>query len=185
VPRVGADQRVRHQRPRKPRQLYRGHRPPLPRHAPRPDASPQLAAEVQAVLDEFAEQNRWQQRQQEIVRRKDRDGECFLRYFDARDGSVRIRFVEPEQVSTPPAEAGNPAASFGIVTDAQDVETVRGYYVDGRWIDAAEIQHRKANVDANVKRGIPLFTYLTAFPCASQEINEHAVLQIHPEARKP
>ena len=64
---------------------------------------------------------------------------------------VGIRFVEPEQVSTPPAEAGNPAASFGIVTDAQDVETVRGYYVDGRWIAAAEIQHRKANVDANVK----------------------------------
>ena len=32
-----------------------------------------------------------------------------------------------------------------------------GYFVDGRQIDASEIQHRKANVDANVRRGLPLF----------------------------
>ncbi len=32
-----------------------------------------------------------------------------------------------------------------------------GYYIDGQWVDAAGIQHRKANVDANVKRGLPLF----------------------------
>ena len=37
------------------------------------------------------------------------------------------------------------------------METVLGYYVDGALVDAAEIQHRKANVDANVKRGLPLF----------------------------
>ena len=32
-----------------------------------------------------------------------------------------------------------------------------GYWIDGQLVDAAEIQHRKANVDANVKRGLPLF----------------------------
>ena len=37
------------------------------------------------------------------------------------------------------------------------METVLGYYIDGQWVDAANIQHRKANVDANVKRGLPLF----------------------------
>ena len=122
-----------------------------------PDASPQLAAEVQAVLDEFAEQNRWQQRQQEIVRRKDRDGECFLRLFAAPDGATRVRFVEPGQVAAPPERAGDPTAAFGIQTAANDVENVRGYWIDGRLVGAEDVQHRKENVDANVRRGLPLF----------------------------
>jgi capsid protein len=116
-----------------------------------------LAGRVQAVLDEFVRRNHWQRRQQEIVHRKDRDGECFLRFFTASDGILRVRFVEPEQVRTPPEEASNPAATLGIVTEPNDVETVLAYYVDGRWTPADEIQHRKANVDANVKRGLPLF----------------------------
>ena len=37
------------------------------------------------------------------------------------------------------------------------METVLAYFVDGRRVAAADIQHRKANVDANVKRGLPLF----------------------------
>ena len=44
-----------------------------------------------------------------------------------------------------------------MLTDRDDVETVLGYFVDGQLIDASEIQHRKANVDANVRRGLPLF----------------------------
>lgn len=116
-----------------------------------------LVAEVQAVIDEFVRLNRWHQRQQEIVRRKDRDGECFLRLFAAADGTTRVRFVEPAQVSTPNDRLSDPAARFGVQTDPNDVETVVGYWIDGRLIDAAAIQHRKANVDANVKRGLPLF----------------------------
>jgi len=116
-----------------------------------------LLRDVQTVIDEFIQTNRWHNRQQEIVRRKDRDGECFLRLFVAPDGSVRVRFVEPDQVAAPTDRAGDPAASFGVQTDPADVETVLGYYVDGRLVDAAEIQHRKLGVDANVKRGLPLF----------------------------
>jgi lambda family portal protein len=116
-----------------------------------------LAGQVQGVLDAFLRENKWQRRQQEIVRRLDRDGEAFLRYFVDRDGCTRVRFVEPDQILTPSARVGDPAASFGILTDAEDVETVLSYYVDGKAVDAAEIQHRKANVDGNVKRGIPLF----------------------------
>jgi capsid protein len=117
----------------------------------------QMLGDVQAVLDEFVRANKWHQRQQEIVRRKDRDGECFLRLFAAANGTTRIRFVEPDQVATPPERAGDPAASLGIQTDPNDVETVLAYWVDGRPVDAAEIQHRKLGVDANVKRGLPLF----------------------------
>jgi len=120
-------------------------------------AAESLLIGVQAVLDEFVRINHWHKRQQEIVRRKDRDGECFLRFFPAPDGTTRVRFVEPDQVTAPTDRAGDLAASFGIQTDAADVESVMGYWIDGRWIEGDEIQHRKANVDGNVKRGLPLF----------------------------
>ena len=114
-------------------------------------------AEVQAVVDEFVRLNRWHQRQQEIVRRKDRDGECFIRLFAISDGTTQVRFVEPAQVAAPRDRLADPSASFGIQTNPGDVETVLGYWIDGQLVDAAHIQHRKANVDANVKRGLPLF----------------------------
>lgn len=118
---------------------------------------PELCIAVQRVIDEFLRANRWQRRQQEIVRRLDRDGEVFLRLFAAPTGTLLVRFVEPEQVGTPADRAHQPAASHGIVTDPHDVESVRGYFVEGQWVPAEQIQHRKANVDANVKRGLPLF----------------------------
>lgn len=120
-------------------------------------ADAELAQQCQAVLDAFIAENQWQRRQQEIVRRYDRDGEVFLRFFTGGDGQTRVRFVEPGQISTPKALVGDPAASFGIQTEPDDVETSLAYYIDGQPIDAADIQHRKANVDANVKRGLPLY----------------------------
>jgi len=121
------------------------------------DADQRLLDEVQAVIDEFVQINKWHQRQQEIVRRKDRDGECFLRFFLAADGSTRVRFVEPDQVATPAEAAALRHHGLGVITDPGDVETVEGYYVDGRLVEAREIQHRKLGVDANVRRGLPLF----------------------------
>jgi hypothetical protein len=120
-------------------------------------APPSLLQHAQAVLDEFIRVNHWQRRQQEIVRRYDRDGEVFLRRFVDRDGMTRVRFIEPGQVTAPSSRAGDPAATFGVLTEPDDVETVVGYFVDGRLIDSSLIQHRKANVDCNMKRGIPLF----------------------------
>ncbi|MHB8897339.1 MAG: phage portal protein [Thermoguttaceae bacterium] len=117
----------------------------------------QLVGMVQSFLDEFLRLNRWHQRQQEIVRRRDRDGEAFLRLFVDRDGMTRVRFIEPEQIAAPPGSEDQPATTFGIRTDPGDVETVVAYCVDGTWTGADRIQHRKANVDANVKRGLPLF----------------------------
>jgi capsid protein len=116
-----------------------------------------LVEDVQTILDEFVRVNHWRKRQQEIIRRKDRDGECFLRLFADQSGVTRVRFVEPGQVATPTDRLADPSSRFGIQTDPTDVETVLGYWVDGRWIDPVDIQHRKANVDANVKRGLPLF----------------------------
>ncbi len=120
-------------------------------------APAELELDVQAVLDEFMHLNRWQARQQEIVRRLDRDGEVFLRFFVDGSGVTRIRFVEPDQVQTPIELASHAPASFGIQTEPHDVETVLGYFIDGEPVEASAIQHRKANVDSNVKRGLPLY----------------------------
>lgn len=122
-----------------------------------PSTPPELTAAVQTAIEDFQRENKWHKRQQEIVRRKDRDGECFLRFFPSPDGLLRLRFVEPDQVATPPERVADRAASFGILTDPQDVETARGYFIEGEWVPAEDIQHRKANVDANVKRGLPLY----------------------------
>jgi hypothetical protein len=126
-------------------------RPPDEEH------SAALAAGVQQVIDHFVRENRWRARQEEIVRRRDRDGEALLRLFLAPDGTTRVRFVEPGQVATPVELAGDAAVSFGIQTDRDDVEHVLAYWIDGEPVPAADIQHRKGNVDVNVKRGMPLF----------------------------
>lgn len=112
---------------------------------------------AQQVLDEFLHENRWHRRQQEILRRYDRDGEVFLRFFADAEGRLQVRFVEPEEVACPAVRRHDPAASFGVQTDPHDVERVLGYWIGGRWVEADAVQHRKANVDLNIKRGLPLF----------------------------
>jgi capsid protein len=117
-----------------------------------------LALQVQDVLDTFCDENDWTRRQREIMRRRDRDGEVFCRLFPSRKGIVQLRFVEPEQVVTPPRYFSEPNMSYGIQTDPLDSETVFGYWIDGLLVDAESILHRRANVDSNVKRGLPLLT---------------------------
>lgn len=121
------------------------------------DADASLTAEVQQVVDEFLRINHWTRRQQEIVHRLDRDGEVFLRYFATPAGLLHVRFVEPGQVAAPDGADRDRAASFGIVTNPDDVETVHAYYIDGIAVPAHDVQNRKAGVDANVKRGLPLY----------------------------
>jgi len=105
--------------------------------------------------DELLKENDWQCRQQEIVKRRDRDGEVFIRLFFDADGMTRIRFIDTMTVCQP-KEYNLDNNTFGVETDPEDIETVTGYWVDGERIDATEIQHRKSNVDNSVKRGIPL-----------------------------
>jgi hypothetical protein len=121
------------------------------------ELSPDLVRETQFVVDQFLRENSWHARQQEIVRRRDRDGEVFLRFFLSADGVTRVRFVEPGQIATPTTLSTDSACSFGSHTDPRDVETVLAYFVDGETVDANDVQHRKANVDCNVKRGLPLY----------------------------
>lgn len=127
------------------------------------DVDPAELDAVKAVIDDFVKLNRWHARQQEIVWRRDRDGECFLRFFPGQDGTLRVRFVEPERVRSPQANVDS-AVRFGIRFDPDDAETALAYHIqksadDGNPepVDAAEVQHRKANVDCTAPRGLPLF----------------------------
>lgn len=116
-----------------------------------------LVTKAQCELDLFLRENSWAARQQEIVRRRDRDGEVFLRFFVSPDGYLKVRFIEPGSISTPLEQASRPEARLGLLTDPDDVETVVGYFVEDELVPAGEVQHRRANVDANVRRGLPLF----------------------------
>ena len=131
--------------------------------APGSEMSPRNLACAQNWIDEFVLENDWFSRQQEILRRKDRDGEAFLRFFVDQDGQTRVRFIEPEDVFTPKdlrPETGSPSRNpvrFGVQTAPGDAESVQGFWVNGQFVPAREVQHRKANVDAAVPRGIPVF----------------------------
>jgi len=116
-----------------------------------------LVDQVQAVVRDFIVENQWFRRQQEIMRRRDRDGEVFLRFFADGKGGTTVRFVEPDQVATPREFEQKPCCRFGIRSTPGDIETVEGYWIDGTFVPGCEIQHRKANVDCNVKRGLSLF----------------------------
>lgn len=114
----------------------------------------QISTHVQTFLDDLLELNKWCQRQKESYRRYHRDGEVFFRVFPQDNGYTHFRFVEPGDVKTPLKYNIDNSASYGIKTDPEDVETVEWYFVDDEEVDATQIQHRKANVDMNVKRGL-------------------------------
>jgi hypothetical protein len=126
----------------------------------------ELAAQVQACIDEFSDTNRLPQRERSAFLRSRRDGEVFCRFFDQGDGTTLFRFVLPEQVRQP---LGSPPEwSYGIETEPQDVETPVSYAVHyhpdpDEWeqVPAAEVAHLKLNVDEEIKRGLSDF-YCTA-----------------------
>jgi hypothetical protein len=138
------------------------------------DAPAMLVADVQHVINQFLDDNDWiGDREREVHRRCHRDGECFIALYPGPAGRAKVRFIEPEQVSEPANSreledwlgSDGPASwSFGIHTDAGDVETVRGYHVrwnesgsDWDYLPAALVEHIKLNVDRNIKRGVSDF----------------------------
>ena len=143
----------------------------------RSDQSDQTAAQrladCRAVLDEFCRINRWPQRQKETVRRLDRDGERFLRFFpDVEQGVLRVRFIEPLEIQNPPGASAAEGWFFGIRfarhAGGLDMETPLEYAIvdinpQGSVTDvrekvpAADVQRLTANVDLSSPRGLPVF----------------------------
>ena len=96
---------------------------------PRYAQDAELAQKTQDIVVDFIVANDWFKRQQEILRRYDRDGEVFLRFFRDDAGKTVVRFVEPEQVKTPQGHASR-STRCGIVSDNRDAERIRGYWID-------------------------------------------------------
>lgn len=144
-------------------------------------------AKVQKELDEFYEgtgdyagQGSYRDYQLEKCDRKSRDGEYFLEMLD-EDGHLRVRFIEPLCIWTPPNKTENDDVWFGIQFKRPDFERPRGYYVLqmgylgsgpdpstasqsrakvdtdawSRMRNPDTIQHRKVNVDKGCLRGVP------------------------------
>jgi hypothetical protein len=152
----------------------------------RPGDDKELASRVQAVIDDFLESNSWVgDLDRELFQRKMIDGEYFVGLWHDGGGRCVTRAIEPDSVTEPiDARAieqymglpyGQSSWSFGVHTDADDVETVHGYWckwshreddwdylpggpepIEGGGQDAF-IEHSKANVTRNVKRGLTDF----------------------------
>ena len=110
----------------------------------------------------------------EKMDRRSRDGEHFLQYIED-NRRLRVRFVEPLLVWTPPGMSTTDNVYFGIKYPKGDYENPERYFVrhtemlggaewaknpnpDDAWtrgIDADDIQHGKSNVDKQSPRGIP------------------------------
>ena len=118
------------------------------------DVAVEVAPRVQRFIDRLVKINRWRRRQRNAVRRLHRDGEVFIRLFPQKDGTTLFRFVEPADVHTPSSQGHVKEATFGVLTDPDDVESVEAYFVNDERVPAYEVQHRKVNVDVNCKRGL-------------------------------
>ena len=137
---------------------------------------------VKLVWGDFVANNRWRRRAKEFVLRGFRDGEVALRRF-VHQGRVFVRFIEPDQISTPSVlrdlqvlpedlvpelemqgvEAGAPTEVVeGVERLKSDVETVIAYYVapnptkrEHVRVSGADVIHRKI-CDLNDPRGVPI-----------------------------
>ncbi len=139
-----------------------------------------LAEQVEDWLEEWGDAEGLLEREEEIVERRDRDGEVFLRLFRTspdRRGMPRLRFVEPEHVVASP---DGQLAPFGIETDPDDAATAVALYLltpamvragaaEGQRMPFADVLdgqalvqflHLRANVTENTPRGWP-----TVWPC--------------------
>lgn len=131
--------------------------------------SDRMLLRVQADLDEFYQAG-YRTIQKEKVERKSRDGEYFLRFYEEGD-RLRVRFVEPLLVWSPPGKTEVNDCLFGIQYRKGNYERPLGYYIRRtnyqgaeygymqdaweRMIPTEEMQHGKANVDLGTPRGIP------------------------------
>lgn len=125
-----------------------------------------LAKRCQAELEEFFAENDWPEMEQETVWRGDRDGEAFLRAFPNASGPMRVRFVEPESVTSD--GAGTSIPPLGIEHAPEDVRDVQAIWVRPPGggaparvsvVDEATglrvIEHLRMNSDAASLRGWP------------------------------
>jgi capsid protein len=120
-----------------------------------------LCKKAQRVIDRFLERTDWGELEQEVMRRADRDGEAFLRFFHTGGGRCTVRTVEPEHVRSPGDQSAH--LSFGVETPEHDVQDAHAFWIveepSVSWspsrVPAGEVVHIRFNVDRTAKRGYP------------------------------
>ncbi len=130
-------------------------------HEPRDDGDRDLARTADRLCAEFLAANRPHFTFREYARRAWRDGETFLRVYDApAEWPPPVRFVDPEAIDATP---DHPDCQ-GILTEPGDVEQPLGYLrvdpVGGKLVEripADEMLHTRVGIDSNVKRGVSIF----------------------------
>src|SRR5262249_49423573 len=124
-----------------------------------PAADRRLCERVQEGLERVIERADWGEPEQRGVRRADRGGGAFWRFFPSGDGECTVRTVEPEHVRSPGDQSAH--LSFGIETPEHDVQDALAYWVveepatswEPTRVPADEVIHVKLNVDRTAKRG--------------------------------
>lgn len=145
-----------------------------------------LAKIGQKVVDEFLDDNDYVgDLDRERFQRGVVDGEAFTGLWHVGGGRVAARMIEPDQITEPADKLGieewlgceTPSSwSFGVHTEADDVEDVHGYWAkwtgsDTDWdylpggqsaifptgSENVWVEHTKRNVTRNVKRGLSDF----------------------------
>lgn len=137
-------------------------------------AAQERLSKYQQAFDDWADEQKWPEREQECYSCKVVDGEFFL-WAKVYKGKVTIRRLEPEHIQNPPGATFKDGWYLGVKYNLNDVETPIAYgykpdYVDWREIPADEIIHYKANVTRNVARGI------SDFYCIMDDLNSIAQL---------
>jgi hypothetical protein len=126
-----------------------------------PGGDRDLCKKAQRVIGRFLERTDWGELEQEVMRRADRDGEAFLRFFHTGNGQCTVRTVEPEHVRSPGDQSAH--LSFGVETPEHDVQDARAFWIveepSVSWspsrVPAGEVVHVRFNVDRTAKRGYP------------------------------
>ncbi len=133
------------------------------------DSQDDLAAKCQEIISKWIDRNNFEAVQEELYRRAETDGECFMRMFPQADGDIALRFIEPECIVAP-YQSKDEEWSLGIKTDPTDTQNRKWYNIrfcdaDGILTDervkAKWIIHYKLNASAANKRGLPSFSYAT------------------------
>ncbi|MEE8384694.1 MAG: phage portal protein, partial [Dehalococcoidia bacterium] len=110
------------------------------------DVDESVVDAIQQEVENFLDASRFTDIERECVRRSHRDGEFFLRRFEAPvavDGNrdaVQLRFIEPADVRKPKGSTDH-GDHFGIRTQPGDIETPVEYWIDSEaeWIPAEEV----------------------------------------------
>lgn len=125
----------------------------------------EAAKECQYICDAWQEINDLPTLEADAMGRYDEDGEFIYRRYPDAEGFDHIRAVEPEHLTSPGGDVQDPAKSFGVETPADDIETVKAYWIVENPLEnpapdrvpMSRVVHAKNNVKRTAKRGLPTF----------------------------